>query len=332
MRDHLSHYPWTQIEEPSDPSERLVWTLGSIRQTLESADLTIDATGHAGLAELLGRVAHDTDRPYISVALFRGGQVARVRRQAHTDDAPVVRRPLLDRYPEIPPLDEEVEYAGTEVGCLARVHNAPPVSVIHAAALASEVAVDHLTGRHEQPDEIIEVLRPGEAPFDRIGRVRREDLPFTVDLSERADRALRDASQEALPNETGGVLLGCIIDERPVISHVVEMRDPQATPSSYTIPEGQVEETVSTAQAHDHRLGYLGEWHSHPSHADPSALDVATMLRRQEPGIPNPILLLAYPSAEQTELAAYATTSVGLRHADICITGGLPAEQLADAS
>jgi hypothetical protein len=331
LREDLELYPWIDVEEPEPPSGGIVWTLDSIERVLKSADLTIDATGHGGLAELVGRVAHAMGRPYVSVALFQGGRVARVRRQANPDDVPLLRRPHLDRYPEIPPLPEEVEYVGTEVGCLARVHNAPPISVIHAAALAVGVAIDHLTGRNEEPDEVIEVIRPGEAPFDQIGRLRREDLPITVDMSETAQRALRDAAHHALPNETGGVLLGCVIDERPVIAEVIEITDPDATARCYTIPEGRVNDAVSEAQARDPRLGYLGEWHSHPSGAGPSPLDLATMLgAAQDSGTSDPILVLVHPrTSDSRTVTAYATTRAGLRTAEICVTGDLPATDLA---
>lgn len=59
-------------------------------------DLVIDATGHGGLAALAGHIAADANRPFVSVALFRGGAVARARRQAN-EDTPIL--PLLDRYP-----------------------------------------------------------------------------------------------------------------------------------------------------------------------------------------------------------------------------------------
>jgi hypothetical protein len=166
MQQHLSQYSWVDVQT-QDGQDGPLWTADQLREVLASTDLTIDATGHAGLAELTGRIAHDQGRAFISVALFRGGAVARIRRQARETDTPLIQRPHLDAYPQIPPLKEETEYVGTETGCLARVHNAPPVSVTLAAALAADVAIDHLTGRHTQPDEIIEVIRPGDAPFDR---------------------------------------------------------------------------------------------------------------------------------------------------------------------
>jgi hypothetical protein len=146
LKQQLGQYPWIEIEIPAQPSDGFIWTAPQLRDVLGTADLTIDATGHSGLAELTARIALLMGRPFLSVALYRGGAVARIRRQAYRDDAPLLQRPYLNGYPEITPLSEEVEYVGTETGCLAPVHNAPPVSVAHAASLAVEVAIDFLTG------------------------------------------------------------------------------------------------------------------------------------------------------------------------------------------
>jgi hypothetical protein len=326
LRDSLSQYPWVHIEIPDQTHEGCVWTLNGLREILQSTDLTIDATGHTGLAELGSRVGFQVMRPYISVALFRGGTVARVRRQARANDTPFLQRVHLDGYPVIPPLDEEAEYVGTETGCLARIHNAPPVSVAHAAVLAVEVALDHLTARYDQPDEIIEVLRPGDPPFDQVGRLRPEDLPVTLDVSERAQLDLREASLHALPDETGGILLGCVIDGRPVVSEVVQLRDGNATPCTYRVPEGRTTEEVANAKRKDSRVGYIGEWHSHVSEIGPSTLDTATMFAvAQDSGTESPILVLVHPNEPRpTDLAAYTTTRAGLKHVDICTTGDLP--------
>ncbi|MDP9333260.1 MAG: ThiF family adenylyltransferase [Actinomycetota bacterium] len=328
MKETLEQYPWVTVDVPERWEAGYVWTIGQIRGTLESADLTIDATGHGGLAELISRVAGELGHPFVSVALFRGGSVARVRRQACDDDVPVLQRPLLDPYPQIPPLDEEAEYIGTETGCLAQIHNAPPVAVAHAGALAAEVAIDYLSGRREQPDEVVEILRASDPPFHRLGRMRPEDLPITVDVSERAQQLVRDAARRALPNETGGILLGCTIAHRTIVAEAVEILDDHATPSQYRVPADSTGVAVSRARERDGRLGYVGEWHSHPSGAGPSPLDIATMISaRDDSGHESPVLLLVHPSTGRPdELCAFATTAAGLRPAEICTTGDLPDE------
>jgi molybdopterin/thiamine biosynthesis adenylyltransferase/proteasome lid subunit RPN8/RPN11 len=328
LRDHLSQYPWVAVDVPGE-HEGVVWTIDGLSRLFQSVDIVIDATGHAGLAELAARVGHTKGKPYVSVALFRGGAVARVRRQALAGDTPVLHRPHLDRYPEIPPLDDESEYVGTETGCLAQVHNAPPPSVAHAAVLGAEVAVDFLTGRCDETDEVIEVLRKGEAPFHRLGRLRPEDLPRAVDISEQAQRELRRLTAAALPNETGGVLVGCMIDERPVVTDIVEIHDDTATERHYRVPEGATANAVDAARQRDARLGYLGEWHSHPGGSGPSALDVAAMLgAAEDSGTSEPVLVLVAPTGETpSTLSAYVTTPAGLKDADICTTGDLPAGQ-----
>jgi len=325
MRDHLDQYPWVEIDTP-DIGGGYAWTIDDLRTILGSADLTIDATGHAGLAELTAQVAATERRPFISVALFRGGSVARIRRQAQDDDTPLRQRRHVANYPEIPPLAEEAEYVGTETGCLAQVHNAPPVAVAIAAALAAETAIDHLTGRHDQPDEIIEVIRHGDPPFDQPGRLRSDDLPVTVDLSETARTTLRDAARAALPNEIGGVLLGCIIDGRPTIDRIVEIPNPDATPTAFRIPADATTAAVAQARDDDARLGYLGDWHSHPSGSPPSPRDLASMLATApDSGVARPTLIIVHPTEEGDDIHAYTATPVGLRAAHICTAGDLPA-------
>lgn len=324
LRDQLSQYPWVKI----DVLEDVIWTPSALRKVLVSADLTIEATGHAGFAELTARIATDLGRPLVSAALFRGGAIARVRRQALDEDTPFVQRPHLDRYPEITPLDEEVEYVGTETGCLALVHNAPPVAVARAATLASEVAIDHLTSRHEHGDEVLEVMRRGDAPFGRLGRVRRADLPVTIDLTEGAQAQLRALTRDALPTETGGVLLGCYVDGRPVVSAVVEIRDDDATPTTYHVSEDATQDAVTAARTTDSRLGYIGEWHSHPSGAGLSPLDVASMAAVAEADdvATEPVLMVVQPSdGKPDRVEAFVHTEGQLKSATICLTGDLPA-------
>jgi molybdopterin/thiamine biosynthesis adenylyltransferase len=161
IRDHA---PWiaprVDVRRPVTPSE--------IAPILRAADLTIDAAGSAPITEILGRVAEHEQRPLLSVALYRGGAIGRVRRQWPGRDTPIHRRAEI--YPRIPPGDGDT--GGLEVGCAAPVNNASPASVAAAAALGVQLVVDALSERWEYPEEVTDVYRTIDvAPFDRVGRL-----------------------------------------------------------------------------------------------------------------------------------------------------------------
>ena len=324
----LSKFPWTSISTPSTQGEGVIWHPEDIRRIVKSADLTIDATGHGGFAELAARVAYEHQRPYVTVALFRGGNVARVRRQATRTDTPILQRRLLDRYPTIPPLADELEYAGTETGCLARIHNAPPVAVVQAAATAVEVAIDHLCDRHQQPDEVIDVLRAGDEPFHKLGRLHPEDLPARINLSETALSNAYSKAADAMPLETGGVLVGCEVDGRITITDAIEVPDRDARSDRYGMSAGAATAAVESARASEPRVGYVGEWHSHPRPGPPSTTDQVTMLDiALNPDTANPVLLIVSPGTDEGDIHAFVTTSAGLKPAQITMCGGLATSQ-----
>ncbi len=326
LQADLEQYPWVRVEVPAEDDYGIKWSIDGLRELLADVDVTVEATGFVGLSQLAGQVAAAQQRPLVSAALFRGGTVARVRRQALPSDTLFIRRPHLDAYPEITPLEEEVEYVGSETGCLALVHNSPPIAVVHAAALASEVVVDFLVGRNEQPDEVIEVLRSGPVPFHRVGRLRRTDMTRTIDVVESALASMRSAASAAAPNETGGVLVGALIDARPVVTAAVEVSDPGAAPQSFRIAAHSVPRTVEPFHDADERLGYLGEWHSHtgPEPSGPSHLDVASMLAlAEESGTDEPVLVIVH--ADTRLVRGHVVTEGQLIPADICEAGDLPA-------
>ena len=158
------HAPWTQtaiyIEAPGTPA--------GIRQRIAAADLVIDATGNAAFSAPLALVAKDLGKPLVSGALYRGGAIGRVRRQALPEDTPINQRDE-PQYRFIPPGDAGAEFATPETGCSAPVNNAPPASVTACAARIVQVASDALTNRFQYGDEVIDVYRTlDEPPFDRI--------------------------------------------------------------------------------------------------------------------------------------------------------------------
>lgn len=160
------HAPWADTRviarRPAAPSD--------IATILQEAELTVDAAGSAPVTEIVSRVAERERRCLVSVALYRGGAIGRVRRQWPERDTPIYRRAELDAYPIIPAGENDT--GGLEVGCAAPVNNAMPASVAAVAALGVQLAVDALCGRWEYPEEVTDVYRAIDTvPFDRVGRV-----------------------------------------------------------------------------------------------------------------------------------------------------------------
>lgn len=167
-----NHAPWAEVSveaaRVNAPSE--------IRNLIASADVVVDATGNDAFVPAVAQVAAELSKPLISGALFRGGFIGRVQRQALETDRPISARPPSDEYPVIPAGDPGADLAEPDLGCSAPVNNAPPTSVLACASLISQAAIDVLTGRYEFDDEMIDVYRPlAEPPFNRLGRSVRPD-------------------------------------------------------------------------------------------------------------------------------------------------------------
>lgn len=157
--------PWCKVEEIWEEP----WAAERIQGLIADADLVIESTGMGTFAELISRIAADTQTPMISAALYRGGSVARIRRQIPAADVLLAERTDEALYPLIPSGEEPVLI---ETGCSALVNNASPIAVAAVAASSAEMAIDLLSGRHARGEELIDVYRPLESPpFDRIGRV-----------------------------------------------------------------------------------------------------------------------------------------------------------------
>ena len=164
------HAPWTKVTvfEKSSP----VRTPDEIRERVADAHLVVDTTGSEALAYSLAVVAESVKKPLVSGALYRGGFIGRVQRQAQAEDTPIHQREGRSRYPLIPPGDETEDLSIPQLGCSAPVNNAPPTAGLACASVIVQVAVDALTGRYEFPDEVIDVYRAiTEPPFEHIGRV-----------------------------------------------------------------------------------------------------------------------------------------------------------------
>lgn len=323
----LQPFDWTDIETVDET----VWAPSRLLELIDDVDLVVDATGDTAFAELLALISQTADRQFLTTALFRGGAVARVQRQAKPDDVPIAARSLRTGYPDIPPLDDADEYLPTlEVGCVAPINNAPPTAVGRAAALAAEVAIDALAARWNYPDEIIDVIRPTAPPFDRIGHVRRDDLPTVIQVTEEAQASMRTAAATAAPQETGGVLIGLDVDGLITIERAVVLAPGEPSTSRYQIPEGAVAAAVGAAQEHSPQLGYVGEFHNHPTDAGPSPTDRAMMRQLahdRDTGTPVLIVVRPQTSGRPDLLDSYVATPGSLRSTVIESIGPLQLEE-----
>ena len=167
------HAPWTKISaSPSSPLAPKELT-----EAISDSDLVVDATGVDASTLAICLCAQTQSTVLVSGALYRGGSVARVRRQGTPRDTPIPVRAEASGYVLIPPgLEDQLVHP--TVGCSGPVHNAPPTSVLAAAALIAQAAVDVLTGRLLFPDEVIDIYRPlpDEPPFDHVGRLPQMSL------------------------------------------------------------------------------------------------------------------------------------------------------------
>lgn len=144
-------------------------------------------------------------------------------------------------------------------------------------------------------------------------------------ITELATSAMVAAAHAADPMETGGILLGVRAGGRPWVTAIAEI--PSAVPgsSSYVLPQGATGRAVDDARRRDERLGYLGEWHTHPSGGAASSQD-RRMMRTLGWYLPwpQPVMVIVRRQSLSYELDGYVSRVLILRSAEILLTGSLP--------
>lgn len=165
---------------------------------------------------------------------------------------------------------------------------------------------------------VVRQLLSGSTAGAFIWRVNTEDMSvsrFDVpvghmeqvklgDWTLYSDSVLMDKIHEArtqrLPNETGGVLLGSIDTHRKIIYAVETIFSPPDSTEWPTIYirgcHGLKEKVDEVEGITGSMLGYVGEWHSHPSSSQPSEADrkVSTWLSEimERDGLPSLMLIV----------------------------------------
>lgn len=144
-------------------------------------------------------------------------------------------------------------------------------------------------------------------------------------LTEAAQQAVFDAAAAAHPQETGGILVGVLANSNPWITHAIELPSTQRGPTHYTVPRGTTH-AVTTAREQDPRVGYLGEWHTHPADVGPSSTDRATMRNLAWFGTTiSPVLVVIRRRPDDSRHLDVHQIALGrLRPRALILTGDLP--------
>lgn len=135
---------------------------------------------------------------------------------------------------------------------------------------------------------------------------------------------LLEASRQAHPQETGGVLLGVLTSGRPWVTHAIEVPSKRPAESQYELPFAIRNHLTAELRQIDRRLGYLGDWHSHPRDLGPSRKDRETIALLVETGdCPRPLLFLVRRSGMKYMIDARQWVRSSLRHLRIVEAGPL---------
>lgn len=143
-------------------------------------------------------------------------------------------------------------------------------------------------------------------------------------------KSLETYAQEAHPNEAGGVLIGVFGDGRPWVSRVIRIIPAHRPwPDRFVIPPGLTPAIVAEQRNRDCRLGYLGDWHTHPADVAASGTDRASLIRvaaDPQAGVVHPLLVVVRLHAGAWDLDVLETHGREHLTCDVRVTGPLGRE------
>jgi proteasome lid subunit RPN8/RPN11 len=153
--------------------------------------------------------------------------------------------------------------------------------------------------------------------------------PWRAWVTEDARAELERAADTAHPRETGGILVGVhTAGSRPWIIHAVEIPSKDSGNAHYVVPARSRQQVVKRLRRiHDSRLGYLGEWHSHPLDVGPSSTDldsIRAIANNPAAGCSRPVLLIARRVGDDYSLDALQYHRNSLRQLAVLDAGPLP--------
>lgn len=99
-------------------------------------------------------------------------------------------------------------------------------------------------------------------------------------LTSDALRTMHNAGRGALPFETGGILVGFRDRAAVIVTRALVVVDESSTRVAYQLERERAEARLAELRAQvPDVVGYVGDWHTHPRDAPPSALDLRSFER-----------------------------------------------------
>lgn len=100
---------------------------------------------------------------------------------------------------------------------------------------------------------------------------------ISIHVGEDAWENARERAKATLPFETGGIVLGTLTATGVWITVFAEVETNSPHLTRFRIPAGRTHEVVDNARQLDERVGYLGDWHTHPADVGVSNVDLSTL-------------------------------------------------------
>jgi len=151
--------------------------------------------------------------------------------------------------------------------------------------------------------------------------------PRRLLMSESAWHLIREAASLSHPSEAGGILIGVRAEQALWITQAIEINPSTRDQSSYLLPRGATRRLVKAARAVDSRLGYLGDWHSHPADVPTSTTDHATLLRTAMRDREQTVLLVARQRETDYYPEVHQSRGDAIERCKVTFVGDLPEQQ-----
>lgn len=152
---------------------------------------------------------------------------------------------------------------------------------------------------------------------------RRNKAPQIL-MSESAWAFIRATAARAHPLETGGILIGVKVDSTVWITRAIEIEPRTARHASYVLPADATRRHVLEAREIDERVGYVGDWHSHPMNAPASQTDRRTLRRTARLGGSRSHLIVARKEGEGYAAQVLRSGGIHIDSCELALVGDLP--------